>query len=106
MFDREKSVTLYVTKALDREAEFALALVERWGLVAGVPEGEDSAGRAQLRLLTPAEVVARAFDCAKLAYAEAEKRGLVIDLPDLNEVNKEVDAKNAARVKREAKEEA
>lgn len=75
-------IIIHRSKILQPVAEFAAHLVERWGMVAGQPDGEDSAGRAKIRLATPQEMVARAFSAAELVFAEAEKRGLVLDVPD------------------------
>lgn len=47
----------------------AAALVEKWGMVASVMDGEDSAGRAKPRLQTPDELCDRACD---VAYALTE----------------------------------
>lgn len=69
------------------KARFALACIERWGVVAGEPDGEDSAGRQQLRMLAPEKVVKRAFRIAELAFAEAKERGWLSKLPTIGEVD-------------------
>jgi hypothetical protein len=63
-------------------ARMASALIEKWGMVAAAHDGEDSAGRTRLRLMTPPEVVNRACDTAEYAYAVFEKRGWLHDVPD------------------------
>jgi hypothetical protein len=63
------------------ESSLAAVLVERWGMVAAVEDGEDSAGRARLRLATPEEVVARAVKCATLLVDECRSRGLMVEVP-------------------------
>ncbi len=71
------------------EAKMAAALIERWGMVAAIPDGEDSAGRAKLRLATPEELVARAFSCAKLAMKHARDNNLLHKtdpVPDLSDI--------------------
>ena len=44
--------------------------------------GEDSAGRAQWRGLSPAEVAARCCEMADAAFAEFEARGWLTPMPD------------------------
>lgn len=90
-----KDVRLYKTEVFDEVAGFASALIERWGLVAAMPDGEDSSGRARLRLPTTDELVKRAFDIAEATFAEAAARSHVIPLPDLNEINADIDARRA-----------
>jgi hypothetical protein len=52
----------------DMRARLAMTLIEKWGMVAAtVADGEDSAGRSRMRLLTPAEVVGRACETAERA---------------------------------------
>jgi hypothetical protein len=48
----------------------------------GEVDGEDSAGRMKLRLMTPAEVAFRACDIADAAMSEMEARGWLLDLPE------------------------
>jgi hypothetical protein len=60
----------------------SVVFVEKWGMVAATPDGEDSAGRMKLRLLTPAELTQRAVETAELVYAEVQKRGHFIELPN------------------------
>ena len=64
----------------DQTARMAFALIERWGAVAAEADGEDSTGRAKLKLQSPADLVKRAFDIAEAAIAEAKKRGLTINV--------------------------
>ena len=64
----------------DQTARMAFALIERWGAVAAEADGEDSAGRAKLKLQPAAALVNRAFDIAEAATAEAKKRGLTINV--------------------------
>ena len=69
------------TNALNRRAELAADFVARWGMVAAKPEGEDSAGRAKLVLLSPQELVDRSCETAMLIMAEFERREWVVDVP-------------------------
>jgi hypothetical protein len=71
---------------LDCTAKFAMLCIERWGMVAAVPDGEDSAGRAKLRPASVDEVVSRACDSAEKFFAEAKKRGWMVDVPSIEEL--------------------
>lgn len=63
---------------LEARAEIALNLIERWGLVAGRLEGEDSEGRAAYDNMPPGLVVERAFALADCFMDAAERRGDVL----------------------------
>lgn len=94
----EREVVAYNNCVLDEAARLALTFLERWGMVAGIEDGEDSAGRAKLKLLSPDEIVDRAFTIAEKALAAAKARGHLIDAPDLNELNAEHDQRQDRRV--------
>jgi hypothetical protein len=51
-----------------------LILIEHFGAVAAIQDGEDKTGRAQLRLQTPEELIERCFKLADLYMQEAERR--------------------------------
>jgi len=93
---KEKHVTVYRTEQLQPIAEAAFIFLEKWGMVQASDAGEDSAGRAKTSLMSSVETVRRAFDIAEEAYRVARERGLLLQLPDLNEINAEVDAKEKA----------
>lgn len=84
---KDKEVQLYETQALKMEAKFAMSLLEKWGPVCMINDGEDSVGRAMFRPLTPEETVDRAFEITRLAFKKANEEDLIIDLPDLKEIN-------------------
>ena len=65
---------------VEQEAILAMSLIERWGMVAGQPDGEDSAGRSKLRLSTPEELVDRAFIVARMAFSRAREDDLIYDV--------------------------
>ena len=67
------------------EAQYALNMIDRWGVVAGKPDGEDSAGRSILCVVPEDEVVSRAFNLAEKAFAEARRRGLMVEVPSWEE---------------------
>ena len=85
--NNKKEVTIYTTEAFQIEAEIALEMITKWGMVAGIPEGEDSSGRSKLRIATPEEVVNRACAATEIAMKAFRDRGWVLTLPDLQEVN-------------------
>jgi len=67
------------------KARMATALIERWGLVAGIEDGEDSAGRAKFRKATVAELVQEAVATADRAVEEFRARGWMIEAPELKQ---------------------
>lgn len=83
----KKYVEIYETQTPTLEGKLALDFITRWGMVASVEDGVDQTGRAKFRLLTPSEVVERAFDTADIAATCLRERGWMVDLPDLEEVN-------------------
>ncbi len=100
VYNEEKTVRAFYTEAPDRAASFAMELLEKWGLVAAMPDGEDSSGRAKMRLPTTQELVTRSFDIAEAAMAEARTRGMMVDLPDLNQINEKWDAVQQAKIEK------
>ena len=60
---------------------YAGAMIERWGMVAACPDGEDSSGRSKLRLATPEELVDRAYAVAALLVERGELDGLIEPSP-------------------------
>jgi len=74
------------TRSPTREAMLAFQLVERWGMITVKPStGEDSSGLAKLDLMSPQEVVDRAFETASLAFKEMENRDWFVDIPTMEE---------------------
>lgn len=76
-----KSVTIEKTEMFGIVAIMAASFAERWGMVAGEPDGEDSAGRAKLKLSTPEQVVERACEMAELLYQEFHERDWMVKIP-------------------------
>jgi hypothetical protein len=74
-------IILYRTQVPNTAAELATHFIERWGMVAGQPDGEDSSGRSKIRLATPKEMVDRAMETAELLLDTIEKKGWVIEIP-------------------------
>ena len=79
------SISLHETELLEFEAKLAIELLTKWGMVAATEDGEDTAGRSKMRLLRPAEVVNRAFECAELALIKARTKGLTQDIVKIYE---------------------
>ena len=86
---------IHDTEQLTKELYFALAIIERWALVAAEPDGEDSAGRQRLMLPSEEALVARAFKIARLTFEHARRNGLVVSLPTMDEMREEVEARKA-----------
>jgi hypothetical protein len=63
------------------EATVVLHLIEKWGMVAATPDGEDSAGRQKMRLQTPEELVARAMEVTRLAFSTLRENGWLVTIP-------------------------
>ncbi len=62
------------------EAHIAAEMATRWFALA-ISDGEDTAGRARIRLATPYEVVVRSMEMAELLVTEARARGLMVVVP-------------------------
>ena len=60
----------------------ACVLVERWGTVAAEPDGEDSTGRAKMKLQTPQDLVNRAITTAEILVEGLQQRGHMLRLPE------------------------
>ncbi len=56
------------------EAKVAMALIDKFGAVAAVEDGEDSSGRHKTRIQTPLELVDRCMEIAELFYMKASIR--------------------------------
>lgn len=65
------------TVSWSKLATFAAQLIERWGMVAAIPDGEDSTGRQKLRLLTPSELIERSFEITKKFESKITEMGWV-----------------------------
>ena len=65
---------------LDGASSLAVDLIHQWGMVAGASRKDDAASDANpgIRLLSPEEVVTRAFAVADVFMAECEKRGSIL----------------------------
>lgn len=71
-------------KELTNTALFAENLLARLALISAVEDGVDEAGRQKGRLLTPQEVVTRAFDIAEEFFQQAVAREHYHTRPDIS----------------------
>lgn len=76
-----EEITFHRKTLLDSKAEFATEMLVKWGVVAAMPDGEDSAGRAKLKIMPIDELVQRACETAEKAFTEFGKRGWILDVP-------------------------
>lgn len=65
----------------DERARFALACIERWGMISCQTDGEDTAGRQKVRLMTSDEIVSRACEVSELAFEAFQRRGWLAEIP-------------------------
>lgn len=77
----KKEILAHDSHQVNMVGRMAHVLIEKWGMVAGIPDGEDSAGRSALRLMTPDEIVGRSFETAELFEAAAFARGHMLEVP-------------------------
>jgi hypothetical protein len=80
-YGNSKEIVVYQKTAANNRARLAVSMLERWGAVAGTPDGEDSAGRAKLNHMPVDDMVKRACETAEKAFIEFERRGWLLDLP-------------------------
>lgn len=69
------------TKEVQTVGRIAIAMAERWGVVAALPDGEDSAGRQKLRCMTADELATVACDTAHALWKQFNERGWLLDIP-------------------------
>ena len=76
-----KELRIHHHIVLNLRAAFAANILEKWALVAGRVEGEDSAGRSIIRNMPASEAVDFACNAADEAFNEFEKRGWLVEVP-------------------------
>lgn len=76
-------ITIEKTEVPGLVGILALEMVQKWGMVAGMPDGEDSSGRHKLRLSTPDELTDRAIITAELLQKKLQDGGHMLKLPVL-----------------------
>ena len=67
---------------------FALKLMEHFSLVAAKEAGEDSSGRAKVRLANPEEIVRHCCEVSDLAFSELESREWYVPFPEYKVVER------------------
>ena len=77
-----KEPLVYTKFLFGAEAKIAIEMVQKWGLIAAIDDGEDSAGRHRVRMMTIGELVQRACDSAQKLIEEFEKREWFLELPE------------------------
>jgi hypothetical protein len=81
--------TVATRKQLTMRARMATALIEKWGMVAALPDGEDTSGRQKMRLMKPKEIVQHAIDVSKMAINAFEEEGWIDEFPSaMDEIEK------------------
>ena len=80
-YESMREALVYKKTILDGKADLALLMIEKWGMVQGFPDGEDSSGRAKIGLMPIGELIERAFESAEAAYKEIERRGWMMEIP-------------------------
>lgn len=83
------SVAVHDTEYPNFEGRLALKLVEHFGVVCATDAGEDSAGRHQLRLMEPHDVVVRACEIAELMTNALRNRAWFVQAPSLEECERQ-----------------
>lgn len=82
----QPKVIVHRTEIHDGKAQFAMSLIEKFGLCAAIPDGEDAAGRQKIRVLTPDELVEKACILADKAIEEIRKREWFTAVPKWEEM--------------------
>lgn len=84
--EKEPTLVWIDTEMLTPQAKLAQEMVVRWGMVASVDNGEDSAGRHQYHLMPVEAVVSRAIAMTKELYKALHENNMIIEVPDFDEV--------------------
>jgi len=80
------SVCVHELEHLSQKAKIATAFAERWGMVAGEPDGEDSKGRAKLKLSSEQAVVDRACKITELLFDRFNSEGWLDKVEPMSEL--------------------
>jgi len=89
-YSDEPRIYKHDTEILTQQAKLVLDFIEKWGMVAAIDAGEDSAGRQKIGLMPEDEVVTRAINMAEIAWARLDDMGLIHKLPGIVEMEAEV----------------
>jgi hypothetical protein len=80
----DKSLFVHETELLEQEARIALDMIVKIGFATAIDDGEDTTGRHKLKLMTPEEVVERAFKISSLFMATAREKKLTYNAADIS----------------------
>lgn len=89
----DEAIIIHQNESLDQRAVLAANFTEKWALVAGEADGEDTAGRQKIRRLSPVELASHACETVEALYAEFAKRGWTLALPDYDKALAQLDDK-------------
>lgn len=87
---KEKTIQSYETELVDIEGRFVMVLLERWVPVCSKVTREDSSSQAIIEPLSPEETVDRAFEIASLTFKKLREKNLIVCVPDLEEINRDI----------------
>jgi len=89
------TIAIHETNQPLLKARAAIEFIEKWGMVAGIEDGEDSSGRSKLRLATPKEVVERAIEITTLMFNAFDDLEWMHSLPTVEEAEKLIKLKKS-----------
>lgn len=84
------AIRYHETEVPTKPAAFALECVMKWGMVQGADGGEDSQGRAKLKLMDVGEVVDRAVEMSETIFAAIRDKGWMVDAGTIEEIEAEL----------------
>jgi hypothetical protein len=88
-FDRDyASVIHHERHHVSFEGKIMLDMIIKWGMISAEPDGEDSQGRQQLKLMPEEMLVARASSVTQYALAELKQQGWIVEIPSMKELIK------------------
>lgn len=79
-------VTTHYLSTPNRRADFAMRMMEKFGLLLGEDAGEDSAGRQKGRRLTPKECAVLACETSDHLFNEMESRDWFTEIPSMEKM--------------------
>lgn len=96
-FEQRTKISVHDTEHLTFRARVCLDIITRWGMVAGIESGEDSAGRAKFELQSVDDIVTRAVSTTNALFRAFDKAGWIHELPTLDEAEELMDAKKLTK---------
>jgi hypothetical protein len=79
----DKSYHAVPCVGLSEQAKMAFHLAEKLGMAAAKQDGEDSAGRQKLKLLTPEEVAERAISIVEHLWVAFQVKDWILPIPEI-----------------------